>query len=209
VGDAATRAGVLDEIGSASYVHFACHAGFHWTNPAESGLRLAGDERLRLDDILSPAFDLASARLVTLSACETGMAEFRTMPDEIVGLTGALLEAGAPAAVSSLWPVDDFSTKLLMTELYRLHLDGMGVAAALQQAQRWLREATAGQLGLAGMYRLAYETSGGADSAAEQGWRHYEANPGVVPFAHPYYWAAFVVTGACENGVRVEFREQR
>jgi tetratricopeptide (TPR) repeat protein len=193
---AATRAAVLDAVGRASYVHFACHAEFHWTNPAQSGLLLAGGDRLRMEDILSRAMDLASSRLVTLSACESGMAEFRTMPDEFIGLPGALLEAGAPAVISSLWPVDDVSTKLLLTEMYRAHLDGLGIAAALRAAQQWLREATAEDLGLAETYRHLHAASGGANATSLEAWRYYEANPNVMPFAHSYYWAAFTATGA-------------
>lgn len=170
-GDDATVQAVRDAVGGRQYVHFACHARFDWSNPAESGLELAGDTWLRIEDILSPAMRLSSARVVTLSACETGMAEFRSMPDEFIGLPGAFIEAGASAVVSSLWPVDDVSTSLLMAELYRRHFGGMGVADALRGAQRWLREATAKDLGFA------------------------EAHPDVAPFAHPYYWAGFTVTG--------------
>ena len=193
--EAAGRADVLGSLGGGNYIHFACHANFDWRNARESGLRLAGSDRLSMEDILSPAMDLTSSRLITLSACETGMTEFRTMPDEFVGLTGALIEAGAPAVISSLWPVDDISTKFLMTELYRLHLEGLGVAAALHRAQRWLSEATAEGLGLAEIYRRVHTASGGTDEAALKGWRYYEANPHVVPFAHPFYWAAFTATG--------------
>lgn len=136
------------------------------------------------------------SHLVTLSACETGMTEFRTMPDEFVGLPGALIEAGAPAVISSLWPVDDVSTRFLFTELYRLHLGGMSIAAALQGAVRWVSEATAGDLGLAAVYQRKYAASGSMDEVALRSWRYYEANPQVRPFAHPFYWAAFTVTGA-------------
>jgi CHAT domain-containing protein len=195
-GNAATPASVLGMVGRGNYIHFACHADFQWADPVESGLLLAGEQRLRIADILSPAMDLSRSRLITLSACETGMTEFRTMPDEFVGLVGALLEAGAPAVVSSLWPVDDMSTTLLLTEMYRLHLDGLGVAAALQRAQHWLRHATAGSLVLADVYRRVHAASGGTDSGALEGWQYFEQNPDVRPFEHPFYWAAFTVTGA-------------
>ncbi len=194
-GDAATRANVIGEVRGASYVHFACHAEFHWANAAESGLLLANG-RLRIEDILSPEMDLGSSHLVTLSACETGMTEFRTMPDEFIGLAGALLEAGAPAVISSLWPVDDISTKLLLTEMYRLHLGGMSVAAALQGAQRWVSEATAEELGLAAVFERSYTASGSMDESALRSWQYYEMNERERPFAHPFYWAAFTLTGA-------------
>lgn len=192
----ATRANILDGVRGVSHVHFACHAEFHWANAAESGLLLAEGDRLRIEDIMSDELDLDSSHLVTLSACETGMTEFRTMPDEFIGLTGALLEAGAPAVISSLWPVDDVSTKFLLTEMYRLHLGGRSVAAALQGAQRWVSEATAGELGLAAVYQRNHAASGSVDESALQSWHYYEGNPQVRPFAHPFYWAAFTVTGA-------------
>jgi CHAT domain-containing protein len=195
-GDAATRANVIGEVPGASYVHFACHAEFHWANAAESGLLLAKGDRLSIEDILSPAMDLGSSHLITLSACETGMTEFRTMPDEFIGLAGALLEAGAPAVISSLWPVDDVSTKLLLTEMYRLHLGGMSIAAALQGAVRWVSEATAEELGLAAAYQRNYAASGSVDEAALRSWQYYEKNMRERPFAHPFYWAAFTLTGA-------------
>jgi hypothetical protein len=194
--EAATRSALLHEVAGRHYLHFACHAEFRWTDAAASGLRLAGGDWLRLADVLSPAVDLRSSRLVTLSACETGMAEFRTMPDEFVGLPGAFLEAGAPTVIGSLWPVDDLSTRFLMAEMYRLHLGGVAVAAALQRAQRWLSEATAAGLGLAEAYRRVYEASGGAEVGALENWQYYDAHPDVVPFAHPFYWAGFAVTGS-------------
>ena len=195
-GDAASKANVIGQVSGASYVHFACHAEFHWANAAESGLLLAKGDRLRIEDILSPALDLGSSQLVTLSACETGMTEFRTMPDELIGLVGAFLEAGAPAVISSLWPVDDVSTKLLLAEMYRRHHGGMGIAAALQGAVRWVCEATAEELGLTAEYQRTYAASGSVDEAARRSWLYYEDNPQVRPFAHPFYWAAFTVTGA-------------
>ena len=195
-GAEATRDAVIAAMSGRQYLHLACHGQFHWTDPSASGLRLASGEWLRIADILSPDVDLGASRLVTLSACETGMTEFRTMPDEFVGLAGAFLEAGAPAVISSLWPVADVSTSLLMAELYSAHLAGASPAAALQQAQTWLRQATARELGLADRYRRVGPTPAGSHSAASDIARFYEEHPDTVPFAHPYYWAGFVLTGA-------------
>lgn len=60
-----------------------------------------------------------ACRLVTLSACETGITDIRQSPDEFLGLQAGLLQAGAPTVVSTLWPVDDLSTMLLMERFYQ------------------------------------------------------------------------------------------
>lgn len=195
---AATQAAVIRAVAGCQYLHFACHAEFHWSDAANSGLKLAGGDALRLTDILSPGIDLRASRLVTLSACETGMAEFRSMPDEFIGLPGAFLEAGAPAVISSLWPVADLSTSCLMTEFYRLHLSGLSAAEALQSAQQWLRTSTAKQLQLAKMCRRIYVGAGKRRSDALAQAQYYETNPDERPFAHPFYWAGFTVTGSLQ-----------
>jgi CHAT domain-containing protein/tetratricopeptide (TPR) repeat protein len=169
------RSQIVQNLKQTNYHHFSCHGIFNWMNPAESGLKLAADDLLILADILSSDVDLSTSRLVTLSACETGWTEFQNMPDEFIGLAGAFLEGGTPAVVSTLWRVEEVSTQLLMTEFYRLHLEEKkGVAAALRAAQMWLKTSSASQIGL----------------AAE-----YEDNPDEIPFGHPFYWAAFTVTG--------------
>lgn len=195
-GNRASRANVVRELKGPNYHHFSCHGRFHWTNPAGSGLKLAKDDWLYLPDILSFDVDLGTSRLVSLSACETGLSEFRDMPDEFIGLPGAFLEGGAPAVVSTLWSVDEVSTKFLMTEFYRLHLDGQSVAAALRASQKWLRTSSARQLGLAKEYQRIYAASGQTNSSAKEKWDYYKEHPDDVPFEHPFYWAAFTLTGA-------------
>ena len=56
--------------------------------------------------------------LVTFSACETGVNEYRP-GNELIGLTRALIYAGTPSVVVSLWAVDDLSTGLLMQHFYQ------------------------------------------------------------------------------------------
>jgi CHAT domain-containing protein len=101
-----------------------------------------------------------------------------------------------PGVVSTLWPVDDLSTALLMAEFYRRHIaEGQAPAGALRGAQLWLRDATAGQLKLADNYERVYQASGRKDARALLGMRFYRANPAATPYAHPYYWAGFVFSG--------------
>ena len=58
------------------------------------------------------------ARLATLSACETGIVG-TDLPDEVVMLPSALLEAGYAGVAASLWSVADFSTAMLMVRFYQ------------------------------------------------------------------------------------------
>ena len=60
---------------------------------------------------------LKKARLVVLSACETGQAE-ATHANEIVGMVRALLYAGADTLVLSSWNVESASTALWMKTFY-------------------------------------------------------------------------------------------
>jgi CHAT domain-containing protein len=98
---------------------------------------------------------------------------------------------------STLWPVVDVSTKLLVAEFYRLHLAGSNVTVSLRDAQRWLSRSSAETLNLAAEYRRIFEDSEGMDIDARDRADYYESNPEVIPFSHPFYWAAFTATGAC------------
>jgi CHAT domain-containing protein len=94
-----------------------------------------------------------NADLVTLSACDSGVNE-RRPGDELIGLTRALIYAGTPSVLVSLWSVHDLSTRLLMEKFY-LELrkeaaeDGTSPVtkvAALQSAQKYLMRLTARDL---------------------------------------------------------------
>lgn len=57
------------------------------------------------------------ARIVVLSACETGLGKF-VSGEGIIGLTRAFMYAGVDWVVVSLWVVADESTSLLMQKFY-------------------------------------------------------------------------------------------
>jgi CHAT domain-containing protein len=97
---------------------------------------------LTFKDILTE-LDLRQTRLVTLSACDTGIVDVSMPWDEVVGLANTFLQAGAGATVSSLWEVGHRSTALLMERFYHHVVDeGMSLGAALREAQIWLRSST-------------------------------------------------------------------
>src|SRR5439155_7004589 len=78
--------------------------------------------------------DLWGTKLVTLSACDTGVGEIRN-GEGVYGLRRAFFLAGAETVVMSLWPVSDYVTREMMTAYYTGLKQGLGRGAALRQAQ--------------------------------------------------------------------------
>ncbi len=116
-----------------------------------SGLVLAGASAqheqpgpLRREDSLVTALELAGldlwgTQLVVLSACDTGRGDIK--PGQgVYGLRRALVSAGAEAVVTSLWKVNDETSRELMERYYRNLLAGQGRAEALRTAMRDLRK---------------------------------------------------------------------
>jgi CHAT domain-containing protein len=129
-GDNAAYAAVMDEIDRRDIIHLACHGQFRGDNPMFSSLHLA-DGWVTVRDIVSRRL---RARLVTLSACETGLSELFA-GDELLGLARGFLSAGASGLIVSLWSVNDNATGRLMNSLYQ-HLQRRGTpAASLRAAQ--------------------------------------------------------------------------
>jgi CHAT domain-containing protein len=103
-----------------------------------SGLALAGANLDKGKSVLT-AFeashlDLWGTRLVTLSACDTGLGEVRN-GEGVYGLRRSFFLAGAETVVMSLWPVSDYVTRQMMTAYYRGLKDGLGRGEALRRAQ--------------------------------------------------------------------------
>lgn len=83
--------------------------------------------------------DLWGTELVVLSACDTGLGLVE--PGQgIHGLRRAFAIAGAETVVTSLWQVDDDTTRVLMESYYRHLRTGEGRSAALRNAMLSLRE---------------------------------------------------------------------
>lgn len=134
-----------------------------------------------------------------LSACQTGITDFRKAPDEAIGFPAGFLQARVPGVISTLWPVADISTALLLASFYRFHLhDRLDLAKALRKAQARQRDSSADDLNLADQYERRYKMSGKRDLKAYDAMHHYRNNPDAKPFEHPYFWAGFIYSGANE-----------
>ncbi len=130
----ATEVQVKKLLETAGVVHLATHGELSEDDPLSSAVLLVpgGGEDGRLE--VREVFGLdMHARLVVLSACETGLGKL-SRGDELVGLQRAFLYAGTPAVVTTLWKVDDKATFELVRSFYT-RLEGTGPVEALRQAQ--------------------------------------------------------------------------
>src|SRR5262249_6300487 len=117
-----------------------------------------------------------------------------------IGFGQALLLAGAHSVVLSLWKVDDQATALLMQRFYQNLLSKrderraggvnssvklLSKAEALREAKIWLRNLSGDQVNEA------------AERLPRGGEREKDTAPltAVHPYAHPYYWSAFILIG--------------
>ncbi len=120
------------------------------------------DGLLSLEDVL--ALKLSNTDWVILSACNT--AGDNGSGESLSGLARAFFFAGAKALLVSQWSVNDYATKVLMTEIFQRYgkSPSLSPASALQ----------------AGMLALMTRSL---------------KDPDNQYLAHPYAWAPFMVVG--------------
>jgi CHAT domain-containing protein len=196
----ATRTNVETRFGKSLYLHLSCHGMFNVTAPLESGILLSNREWLTVRDLLG-SNRLLETRLAILSACQTAVTDYAKLPEEAIGLPSGFLQAGVPGVIGTLWPVNDFSTAILMIQFYKFHLlDRLSPPDALRHAQLWLRDATNADLAELFVEFNANKSDPQSKKTygiAQEKFRKYVlADSNARPFAHPYYWAAFVFYGA-------------
>lgn len=167
-------------------VHIASHFAFREGDPGASFLLLGDGDRLSLAQLNGADYRFDRVDLVTLSACETALSGDDSFGQEVEGLGTLLQGQGAAAVLATLWSVNDDSTAQFMRTLYGLReRRGLSRAQAVREAQ------------------LTFIRGGGVASTADD--RRGASRPGSMagaapldparPYAHPYYWAPFVLMG--------------
>ena len=211
----------LDKLGKGALkqfrvLHFATHGDVDLIDPFRSALILAQDNlpdgleafrkgqkvydgRLTVETILRE-WEL-DADLVVLDACQTALGKSAD-GDGLLGFAQAFLQKGARSVLLSRWKVDDTATALLMLRFYENVLGkrpglkaGLGRAEALEEARVWLRN-----LSQADAQQLAAGLTGGVLRGTERPQLPLVKGKvtlplGERPFAHPFYWASFVLVG--------------
>ena len=113
IGRDATRRSFIEQVKSASIVHFAGHAVVSLDAPMFSQLMLAPDAdrnepgAVYASDLF--AMSLPATRLAILSGCQTAGGGL-SATEGVSSLARSLLAAGVPAVIASLWAVDDEAT---------------------------------------------------------------------------------------------------
>jgi CHAT domain-containing protein len=203
----------MSHLRSAHCVHFSCHGVFKPESPLESALLLADpedklgeDANLTLGKIFEKLY-LNQCRLVTFSACESGMTDPTSISDEYIGLPSGFLYAGSLSIVSTLWTVDPLATTLLMVKFYKNlkrfpELKAGDVSLALKKAQTWLRTLISKKLAriqnnpkFQRWVEQAFENLPKRDRNKFNDLLYAAIKRQPCPFANPYYWSAFVATG--------------
>jgi len=166
-------------------VHIASHFVLESGSAEEPYLMLGGENvggaegyALTLSKMEDSTITFRGTQLLTLSACSTAKGDAAKDGLEMDSLGMIAQQKDAAAVLATLWDVNDASTSRLMSDFYSrwVKLPAGGKAEALRQAQ------------------LAFLYGSGASSKAERGSK-IEQEPHTASYAHPFYWAPFVLIG--------------
>jgi CHAT domain-containing protein len=195
--DRFTWAALKQELGPGpgpgfAVVHIASHFVLETGRGTEPYLMMGGDEAgdaqgfaLTLSRLEDSTVTFHGTRLLTLSACSTAKGDVASDGLEMDSLGMVAQQKDAEAVLATLWDVNDASTSRIMSDFYRRWVTHakMGKAEAMRQAQLAFLHA-------AGTGAKAAEHRGVAtvddNGAAARAGAHY---------AHPFYWAPFVLMG--------------
>ena len=193
--EAFTQESMLTELRKRNpVVHIASHFQFQPGNETNSALLLGDGNFLSLAQIKSLPNVFGGVELLTLSACNTATGGSGANGKEVEGFAVLAQRQGAKAVVASLWPVADRSTKVLMQEFYRLREAKANTtkSQALREAQlKLLRGDIAIEPATALTDREIIHEDGQSTTANKPRF----TNDPKRPYAHPYYWAPFILVG--------------
>ena len=173
-----------------------------------SGLALAGAQTwLEGGDLPSEAedgiltaedvsgIDLLDTELVVISACQTGIGAVQ-VGEGVFGLRRAFVLAGAKTLIMSLWKVPDLATAILMERFYENLMHGNARGEALHGGQLYVRDLTVFQLRDNWLSDKMIEQISAGDMETINELQRLALQPDeYTPFAHPYYWGAFICQG--------------
>ncbi len=179
--------------GRGNVLHVASHFDFKPGDESRSVLLLGQGEPISLGQLA--VMDFSEIDQLTLSACDTATGGgVNENGAEVEGLAAIVLRQRAGAVLATLWKVADESTATLMRDFYAKRSAEQGRGLSRAQA---LRQAQLAMLQGAPTAGLAQQPERGASrvGATGQALQQQPVDP-ARPWAHPYYWAPFVLSGS-------------
>lgn len=190
-------------------VHIASHFSFRPGDESRSFLLLGDGTPFTLADMKKQTDMFAGVELLTLSACNTAAQQADASGREVDAFFELAQRLGAQSVLATLWPVADNSTPWLMREFYDLKVNGkQNKAEALRNAQLALLNGSAKAKRSAVRSNVSPVKIVVSDEASNVGRatradefivEKKDAKPYIAdrrrPFAHPFYWAPFVLIG--------------
>jgi CHAT domain-containing protein/Tfp pilus assembly protein PilF len=173
-----------------SVVHIASHFVLIAGSGDEPFLMMGGDStgdpsgfEWNLSAMENSSVAFHGTRLLTLSACSTAKDYKSRNGLEMDSLGMIAQQKEAEAVLATLWDVNDLSTSHIMSDFY----------------DRWVKDPTNGKAEALRQAQLAFIHGGGAVPGGGTG-RGFETEdqtspPSSLGYAHPYYWAPFVLIG--------------
>jgi tetratricopeptide (TPR) repeat protein len=135
VGRMALKSVFLERAGNAEFVHMATHAVASSADPNQAFIAFYPDgEDFRLFAPELAFQSLEKAKLVFLSACETGAGQL-SKSEGLISLARSLAFAGAEQMIITQWVSEDWVAAYLSRRFYLHVADGMTFASALYNAK--------------------------------------------------------------------------
>lgn len=192
VADGSPSQEIVRAMSAANVVHIAGH-GAPGPGPFAAAL-LAGKPPLEPSRVLSSArihadADLSRCDLVVINTCDSG--RYAPMPrafENHTGLDTACLCAGATVVISTLWPVNDMVATIVAAVTHWHLASGLSPHRSLESAIAVLRDGH-GSSGIPEGLRSSLDARLGAR------WRD-QLDAGVIALRHPYWWAAWRISGS-------------
>jgi CHAT domain-containing protein len=186
-----TRTSLRDNISGSNILHIATHGRFVPVDANASFLLLGNGDKLFIKELKNLIDDLNQVHLVVLSACQTALGGLGDDGVEISGISYYFLNGGAKAVIASLWAVNDDSTRQLMQHFYA-NLVTNGTQSQITKVKA-LQKAQLSLLHSDNESESAKTKSG--QVVIEKRLRSNVQTRSKTNFAHPYYWAPFILIG--------------
>lgn len=144
--------------------------------------------------------NMSNTRLAVLSACQTGIGEYRSYLG-VRGLRRAFQIAGVSSVVVTLWNISDIATAVFMYEFYLKYTECENTVIALFYAKNYLKSATVSEI-KERIYPVISDILINSDSI--EAYREFRdiiiyGQDEEIPFASPYFWAAFSIYDSFRN----------